>query len=165
VYGSGHVTPPVSIRFGLVAGSSSIEILTTSRPFHEKGGRPAIAVPRCTTRTLPQYSSNDHLGIASIHSQSANSDQIEGQQLHLREPNCSSFDEQPHCATVSAVSETELAVIEGRLFLEFLDEHREIGYSIVKSILCQLVPRLRKTDHSVFSLLAWGLKTHEIDRI
>ena len=75
------------------------------------------------------------------------------------------FDERPHCATVSAVSETELAVIEGPLFLEFLDEHREIGYSILKAILCQLVARLRKTDASVFSLLAWGLKAHELDKI
>jgi CRP-like cAMP-binding protein len=75
------------------------------------------------------------------------------------------FDERPHCATVSAISETELAVIEGPLFLEFLDEHREIGYSIFKSILCQLVPRLRKTDASVFSLLAWGLKAHELDKL
>ncbi len=75
------------------------------------------------------------------------------------------FDERPHCATVSAVSETGLAIIEGPLFLEFLDEHREIGYLIFKSILCQLVPRLRKTDASVFSPLAWGLKVHELDKI
>ena len=75
------------------------------------------------------------------------------------------FDEQPHSATVSAVSETELAVIDGPLFLEFLDRNRDIGYSILKSLLCQLAPRLRKTNARVFSLLAWGMKAHELDKL
>lgn len=73
------------------------------------------------------------------------------------------FDDQPHSTSVSVVSEAELAVIDGPLLLDFLDRNREIGYPILKWVLCRLVPRLRTTNMRVFRLLAWGMKAHELD--
>lgn len=73
------------------------------------------------------------------------------------------FDDEPRSATVIAVTEVELAVLDGEVLLQFLDSHPEIGYPIVIELITTLVVRLRKANHRIFSLFAWGLKKHGID--
>ncbi len=73
------------------------------------------------------------------------------------------FDDGPRSATVIAITDVELAVLDGRVLLQFLDNHPEIGYPIIKELITTLVVRLRKANRRIFSLFAWGLKSHGID--
>lgn len=73
------------------------------------------------------------------------------------------FDDEPRSATVVAVTDVELAVLDGVALLQFLDAHPEIGYPIVKELISTLVVRLRKANQRIFSLFAWGLKNRGID--
>jgi CRP-like cAMP-binding protein len=74
------------------------------------------------------------------------------------------FDQGPRSATVVAVQDTELAVIDGRQLLEFFEKNPEVGYRIMKSLMMILVGRLRSTNKKLVSLFAWGLKAHQIER-
>ncbi len=73
------------------------------------------------------------------------------------------FDEQPRSASVMTISNTELAVINGELFMQFLDTHPDIGYPIMRIFMQAAVGRLRATNRKLFSVFAWGLKAHKID--
>jgi len=73
------------------------------------------------------------------------------------------FDEQPRSASVVAVGDCEVAVLDGAVLLAFLDAHPDIGYPILKELVRTLVRRLRKANLKLFSLFAWGLKAHRID--
>lgn len=73
------------------------------------------------------------------------------------------FDEEPRSATVVAVSDVELAVVDGDALLKFLDTHPDIGFPIAKELIAMLVLRLRKANKRIFSLFAWGLKSRGID--
>lgn len=73
------------------------------------------------------------------------------------------FDGQPRSASVMALEETELAVLDSRRLMAFLDNHPELGYPIYKELILTLVARLRKANQRIFSLFAWGLKTRGID--
>lgn len=73
------------------------------------------------------------------------------------------FDREPRSASVVAVSDCELAVIDGDRLLEFLDHHTDIGYEVLKDLVSALVGRLRNTNRKLFSLMAWGLKAHGLD--
>jgi CRP-like cAMP-binding protein len=74
------------------------------------------------------------------------------------------FDNEPRSASVSAITDCELAVIDGDKLLSFLDTHPEIGYVIMKDIIQHLILRLRKANKRVFSLFAWGLKSSGMDQ-
>jgi len=76
----------------------------------------------------------------------------------------SMLDHGPHSATVIAISDCELAVIDSQSLLEFIEKDRDVGYEIFRELCHMLVDRLRKTDKQVFSLLAWGLKAHGYDK-
>lgn len=73
------------------------------------------------------------------------------------------FDQQPRSASVVAVSDCEVAVLDGAALLAFLDAHPDIGYPLLKELVGTLVGRLRKANLKLFSLFAWGLKAHHID--
>lgn len=73
------------------------------------------------------------------------------------------FDGQPRSASVMALEETELAVLDSGRLMAFLDGHPELGYPIYKELILTLVARLRKANQRIFSLFAWGLKTRGID--
>lgn len=73
------------------------------------------------------------------------------------------FDREPRSASVVAVSDCELAVIDGDRLLAFLDAHTDLGYGVMKDLISALVVRLRKTNRKLFSLMAWGLKAHGLD--
>ncbi|MEJ2565526.1 MAG: cyclic nucleotide-binding domain-containing protein [Gammaproteobacteria bacterium] len=74
------------------------------------------------------------------------------------------FDGEPRSATVIALTDCELAVIEGEQLMAFLDAHPELGYPIFKELIHLLVGRLRQANRRIFSLFAWGLKMRGIDR-
>ena len=73
------------------------------------------------------------------------------------------FDEGPRSATVMAVRDSRLIEIDGAALLRFLDMHPERGYRILRGLIAVMVRRLRATNRKLLSLLAWGLKAHDID--
>jgi CRP/FNR family transcriptional regulator, cyclic AMP receptor protein len=73
------------------------------------------------------------------------------------------FDGEPRSATVVALSDCELAVLEGEQLMAFLDAHPDLGYPIFKELIHLLVGRLRQANRRIFSLFAWGLKLRGID--
>lgn len=75
------------------------------------------------------------------------------------------FDAGPRSAGVTTLSPVELAVIDGAGLLRFFDTHPEIGYRVLREIIETVVARLRQTNDKVWSLLAWGLRVHSIDRL
>ena len=74
------------------------------------------------------------------------------------------FDGEPRSASVVALTDCELAVLEGERLMAFLDAHPELGYPIFKELIHLLVGRLRQANRRIFSLFAWGLKMRGIDR-
>jgi CRP/FNR family cyclic AMP-dependent transcriptional regulator len=74
------------------------------------------------------------------------------------------FDGEPRSATVVALTDCDLAVLEGEQLMAFLDAHPELGYPIFKELIHLLVGRLRQANRRIFSLFAWGLKLRGIDR-
>lgn len=74
------------------------------------------------------------------------------------------FDGEPRSATVITLTDCELAVLEGKKLMAFLDAHPELGYPIFKELIHLLVGRLRQANRRIFSLFAWGLKLQGIDR-
>lgn len=73
------------------------------------------------------------------------------------------FDREPRSASVVAVTDCELAVIDGDRLLAFLDQHTDLGYEVLKELVTALVGRLRNTNRKLFSLMAWGLRAHGLD--
>ena len=73
------------------------------------------------------------------------------------------FDKEPRSATVVAVTDCEVAAIDGEKLTEFLESHPDIGYKVLRELITGLVTRLRKTNVRLISLFAWGLKAHQID--
>lgn len=74
------------------------------------------------------------------------------------------FDGRPHSASVVAIGDSELAEMDAERLLRYLDEHPDIGYGVLKEIIGMLADRLRHTTEQAFSLFAWGLRAHDIDR-
>jgi len=74
------------------------------------------------------------------------------------------FDGEPRSATVIALTDCELVVMEGEKLIAFLDAHPEIGYPIFKELIHLLVGRLRQANRRIFSLFAWGLKMRGLAR-
>ena len=74
------------------------------------------------------------------------------------------FDQGARSATVVAVEDTELAVIDGGELLRFFDANPDIGYNLLKKMLTMTVGRLRATNKKLVSLFAWGLKAHRIEQ-
>lgn len=70
----------------------------------------------------------------------------------------------PRSATVTAVDDCELLVLDAQQLVIFCDAHPEFGYRLLKSLFTILSDRLRLADQRLGSLFAWGLKAHGIDR-
>lgn len=73
------------------------------------------------------------------------------------------FDDQPHSATVKALTGCELAVVDAGRLKVFLNQHPDLGYRILFHWLHCLLPRLRMDNRRIATLLSWGLKAHRID--
>ena len=75
------------------------------------------------------------------------------------------IDAGPRSAALTTLSPVERAEIDGDGLLRFFDTHPEIGYRVLRELIETVVARLRQTNDKVWSLLAWGLKVHSIDRL
>ncbi len=73
------------------------------------------------------------------------------------------FDNQPRSASVVAVTDCELIVVDGDKLMSFMEAHPELGFVVLKALMSIMVNRLRSTNKKIFSLFAWGLKAHSID--
>ncbi|MGR9073287.1 MAG: cyclic nucleotide-binding domain-containing protein [Gammaproteobacteria bacterium] len=73
------------------------------------------------------------------------------------------FDDEPHSATVKAITDCELAVIDAAKLKFFLDRHPQIGYQVLSHWIRLLLPRLRQGNKRFASLFSWGLKAHRLD--
>ncbi len=73
------------------------------------------------------------------------------------------FDDLSRSATVVTLTDVELAVLDGAELMDFLDDHPDLGYQIMRGLITTLVVRLRKANQRIFSLFAWGLKSKGID--
>ncbi|NOQ15147.1 MAG: cyclic nucleotide-binding domain-containing protein [Methyloprofundus sp.] len=67
-------------------------------------------------------------------------------------------------ATVIAVTGGSMIELDGARLSVFLDAHPTLGYLFYKKIFKVFVTRLNKANQRVESLMAWGLKVHEIDK-
>lgn len=70
----------------------------------------------------------------------------------------------PRIATVAAITEAQVIEINGEQLKHYLDAHPEQGYFFYKTLFNILIGRLKSSNHTVESLMAWGLKVHELDR-
>jgi len=75
------------------------------------------------------------------------------------------FDNEPHCATVKALTTCELAVIDANKLKQFLHQHTDIGFRILYHWAKMLLPRYRQGNKRIASLFSWGLKAHGIDSV
>lgn len=73
------------------------------------------------------------------------------------------FSEMPRTATVTAVTDCTLAVINGNTLLEFFESNTGTGYHILLELLATTANRLDCTSRKLLRMLAWGLKSHSID--
>lgn len=70
----------------------------------------------------------------------------------------------PRIATVTAVTEASLLEINGEQLSIYLDDNPIQGYLFYKQLFETMIKRLNSANHTVESLMAWGLKAHEIDQ-
>lgn len=73
------------------------------------------------------------------------------------------YNDLPRTATVTATQDGQLIVFDALKLQQYLDQHPETGYQVLKEIYSSVVTRLHKTNKRVEHLLAWGLKAHQID--
>ena len=74
------------------------------------------------------------------------------------------FNDEPHSATVKAMTTCELAVIDARKLKLFLDKNPDIGYQVLYHWLELLLPQFRQGNKRISNLFSWGLKAHKIDQ-
>jgi len=70
----------------------------------------------------------------------------------------------PRIATVMAVTDVSLLEFDGESLSVYLDDNPIKGYLFYKQLFDIVVARLNNANHTVETLMAWGLKAHEIDR-
>ena len=70
----------------------------------------------------------------------------------------------PRIATVIAITEASLVEINGEKLGDYLDANPAQGYLFYKSLFEIFIGRLNRANHTVETLMAWGLKAHDIDQ-
>ncbi len=70
----------------------------------------------------------------------------------------------PRIATVTTVTEVNLLEIDGERLRVFIDANPVQGYLFYKKLFEVLIGRLKNANHTIETLMAWGLKVHEIDQ-
>lgn len=75
------------------------------------------------------------------------------------------FDDEPRSASVVAVTDCEIAIVDGQSLLAYLNLHPAQGYFVLRHIVQTLVERLRTANRRFLSVFSWGLKAHQIDRL
>lgn len=74
------------------------------------------------------------------------------------------FDQRPRSASVMAVSDCDIASIDGMRLKEYMDRNPETGYRLLWELSTILGARLRRTNDKLFSVMAWGLKARGIEQ-
>jgi len=70
----------------------------------------------------------------------------------------------PRIATVMAITEVSLLELDGERLSIYLDDNPIKGYLFYKNLFGIVIGRLNNANHTVETLMAWGLKAHEIDK-
>ena len=70
----------------------------------------------------------------------------------------------PRIATVTAITESYLVEINGERLGIYLDDNPVQGYLFYKKLFEVIIGRLNNANQAVETLMAWGLKAHEIDQ-
>nr|WP_305908415.1 cyclic nucleotide-binding domain-containing protein [Methylomarinum sp. Ch1-1]MDP4521244.1 cyclic nucleotide-binding domain-containing protein [Methylomarinum sp. Ch1-1] len=71
---------------------------------------------------------------------------------------------QTRMATVTAATDVKLLEIDGESLSSYLDANPIQGYLFYKELFGTMIKRLDVANHRVESLMAWGLKVHDIDK-
>ena len=66
-------------------------------------------------------------------------------------------------ASVNAVTDCELVVLDGKILLEFFEHHPEMGYRFLLELLENSARRLDQTNRKLLKMLAWGLQARDLD--
>lgn len=74
------------------------------------------------------------------------------------------FEPHPRTASVTAIDDGQLVVIDCMELSLYLEQRPEVGYALLKSLFNVLIDRLSKANQRVEHLFAWGLKVHGIDK-
>jgi CRP-like cAMP-binding protein len=74
------------------------------------------------------------------------------------------FADAPRSASVAAVVDCQLIVIDAKALEAYFDQNPEIGYPALKWFYSVITERLRSADKRLEGIFAWGLKAHGIDR-
>lgn len=72
------------------------------------------------------------------------------------------YDDEVRSATVKAVGDCDLLEIDSPALSEYMDEHPDQGYLLLRYLYRVMCIRLRKADERIGSLFAWGLNAHGI---
>jgi CRP-like cAMP-binding protein len=67
-------------------------------------------------------------------------------------------------ASVTGISDGRLIEIDAEHFIDYLDTHSAQGYLFFKKLFGILVDRMHRGNQRFESLLAWGLKVHDIEK-
>jgi len=67
-------------------------------------------------------------------------------------------------ASVKALTDGSLLVINGDQLMQYLDAHPATGYAFFKGLFEIYLNRLDLANNRIGSLFAWGLKAHGIDK-
>lgn len=70
----------------------------------------------------------------------------------------------PRIATVITVSDVTLLEFDGERLGVYLDDNPVKGYLFYKYLFDIVIGRLNNANHTVETLMAWGLKAHDIDK-
>jgi len=70
----------------------------------------------------------------------------------------------PRIATVTAIIEAQVLEINGKQLNNYFESNPTQGYLFYKELFDILIRRLNRSNHTVETLMAWGLKAHEIDQ-
>ncbi len=70
----------------------------------------------------------------------------------------------PRIATVMAATDVTLLELDGERLSIYLDDNPIKGYLFYKSLFDIVISRLNNANHTVETLMAWGLKAHDIDK-
>lgn len=74
------------------------------------------------------------------------------------------FDDSPRSASVQALTDCELAVIQREDLQDFLANRPDLAYPLLIDWCRRLLSYLRQSNLRVGSLLSWGLKQHHLDQ-
>lgn len=74
------------------------------------------------------------------------------------------FDALPRSATVTAETDLKVIEVDGMALGQFLDDHTEIGYVVLKEVFMRHANQLRQANERVTRLFSWGLRQHGIDK-